>query len=77
MNWSGRSGRAGAEAVIAPRSNRKVEREDGRHPYRDRDPVERFIDRVERCRRIATRNEEAARTYPAFWQLASIVVLLA
>jgi transposase len=68
---------SGAEAVIPPRSNRKEKREYDRHLYKDRNLVERFINRVKQCRRIATRYEKTARNYLAFWQLASIMVLLA
>ncbi len=66
----------GAEAVIPPRSNRKEKRAYDRHLYKDRNLVERFINRVKQCRRIATRYEKTARNYLAFWQLASIMVLL-
>ena len=48
-----------------------------KHLYKDRNLVERFINRVKQCRRIATRYEKTARNYLAFWQLASIIVLLA
>jgi transposase len=67
----------GAEAVIPPRSNRKEKRQYDRHLYKDRNLIERFINRVKQCRRIATRYEKTARNYLAFWQLASIMVLLA
>ena len=67
----------GAKAVIPPRSNRKEKREYDRHLYKDRNLVERFINRVKQCRRIATRYEKTARNYMAFWPLASIIVLLA
>ena len=67
----------GAEAVIPPRSNRKEKREYDRHLDKDRNLVERFINRVKQCRRIATRYEKTARNYLAFWHLASIIVLLA
>lgn len=68
---------SGAKAVIPPRSNRKEKREYDRHLYKDRNLVERFINRVKQCRRIATRYEKTARNYLAFWHLASIIVLLA
>lgn len=68
---------SGARAVIPPRSNRKTKRDDDRHTYKDRNLVERFINRVKQCRRIATRYEKTARNYLAFWHLASIIVLLA
>jgi transposase len=67
----------GAQAVIPPRSNRKEPRDYDRHLYKDRNLVERFINRVKQCRRIATRYEKTARNYLAFWRLASIMVLLA
>ncbi len=67
----------GAEAVIPPRSNRKEPRDYDEHLYKERNLIERFINRVKQCRRIATRYEKTARNYLAFWQLASIVVLLA
>ena len=68
---------SGAVAVIPPRSNRKQKREYDSHLYKDRNLIERFINRVKQCRRIATRYEKTARNYLAFWQLASIMVLLA
>jgi transposase len=67
----------GAKAVIPPRSNRVEKRDYDKHLYKDRNLVERFINRVKQCRRIATRYEKTARNYLAFWQLASIIVLLA
>ena len=67
----------GAVAVIPPRSNRKQPRDYDRHLYKERNLVERFINRVKQCRRVATRYDKTARNYLAFWQLASIMVLLA
>jgi putative transposase len=68
---------SGCEAVIPPRSNRNAKRDYDRHLDKDRNLVERFINRVKPRRRIATRSEKTARNYLAFWQLASIIVLLA
>ena len=67
----------GAKAVIPPRSNRKEPRDYDKHTYKDRNLVERFLNKVKNCRRIATRYEKTSRNYLAFWQLASIMVLLA
>ena len=67
----------GAKAVIPPRSNRKEPREYDEHLYKERNLVERFLNKVKNCRRIATRYEKTVRNYMAFWQLASIMVLLA
>jgi transposase len=68
---------SGCEAVIPPRSNREEKRDSNRHLDKDRNLVERFINRVKQCRRIATRYEKTARNDLAFWHLASIIVLLA
>jgi transposase len=66
----------GAEAVIPPRSNLKDQREYDRHLYKERNLVERFINRIKQFRRVATRFEKTARNFLAFVQLASIMVLL-
>ena len=63
--------------MIPPRSNRKEEREYDSHLYKGRNLIERFINRVQQGRRIATRYEKTARNYRAFWPLAAIMVLLA
>ena len=67
----------GAKAVIPPKSNRKRPRDHDKHLYKERNLVERFLNKVKNCRRVATRYEKTARNYMAFWQLASIMVLLA
>ena len=67
----------GAKAVIPPRSNRKVARDYDKHLYKDRNLAERFLNKVKNCRRVATRYDKTVRNYLAFWQLASIMVLLA
>jgi transposase len=67
----------GAKAVIPPRSNRKKHRDYDEHLYKERDLIERFLNKVKHCRRVATRYEKTTRNYLAFWQLASIMVLLA
>jgi len=67
----------GANAVIPPRSNRKGPRDYDEHLYKERNLVERFLNRVENCRRVATRYDKTDRNCWAFWQLSSIMVLLA
>lgn len=66
----------GAEAVIPPRSNLKEQREFDRHLYKERNLVERFINRIKQFRRVATRYEKTARNFLAFVQVAAITVLL-
>jgi transposase len=41
-------------------------------PYRSRNLVERFFNRIKQCRRIATRYDKLAANYLAFIKLASI-----
>ena len=66
----------GAEAVIPPRSNRNETREYDRHLYKERNLVERFMNRIKQCRRVATRYEKTARNFLAFVRVAAILVLL-
>ena len=66
----------GAEAVIPPRSNLKDQRDFDRHLYKERNLVERFINRIKQFRRVATRYEKTARNFLAFVQVAAITVLL-
>jgi transposase len=55
----------GAWANIPPKRNRK-------EPYRARNLVERFFNKIKQCRRIATRYDRLAANYLAFIKLASI-----
>ena len=65
-----------AEAVIPPRSNRSAERSYDKDEYKKRNVVERLINGLKQCRRVATRFEKTARNFLAFVQYASIFVLL-
>jgi len=42
------------------------------YPYRARNPVERFFNKIKACRRVGTRYDKLAANYRAFIQLASI-----
>jgi transposase len=66
----------GAEAVIPPRSNLKDQRAFDQDLYKERNLVERFINRIKQYRRVATRYEKTARNFLAFVQVAAIMVLL-
>jgi transposase len=66
----------GAEAVIPPKRNRKVQREYDQDRYKDRNLVERFFSKVKQYRRVATRYEKTARNFLAFVHVASIMILL-
>lgn len=66
----------GAEAVIPPKKNRKVQRPYDADRYKDRNLVERFFSKVKQYRRVATRYEKTARNFLAFVHVASIMILL-
>lgn len=66
----------GAEAVIPPKKNRKVQREYDRERYKDRNLIERFFSKGKQYRRVATRYEKTARNFLAFVHVASIMILL-
>lgn len=66
----------GAEAVIPPKQNRLEQREYDADLYKERNLVERFLNRIKQFRRVATRYEKTARNFLAFVQLASITILL-
>lgn len=67
----------GAGAVIPPRCNRQQPRVYDEHLYQERQLIERYFNKGKNCRRLATRYDKTARNYLAFWQLASVMILLA
>jgi transposase len=65
-----------AEAVIPTLRARKAQREIDKGRYKGRNLAERFWHKVKQFRRVATRYEKTARNFPAFVQVAAIMVLL-
>ena len=65
----------GGEAVIPPKQNRLEQREYDSHLYKERNQVERFMNRIKQFRRVATRYEKTARNFLSFVYLASIMIL--
>ena len=64
--------RKGVLANIPPRCNRREPICFSPYPYRARNLVERFFNKIKHCRRVATRYDKLAANYLAFVQLASI-----
>ncbi len=62
--------------MIPPRSHRKTPREYDQHLDKERNRVERFLNRAKHYCRVATRSEKTGRNFLAFWQFASIMTLL-
>jgi transposase len=66
----------GAEAVIPSKSNRNTPRAHDTYLYKERNQVERFLNRIKQFRRVATRYEKTAQNFLAFVHAAAIVILL-
>jgi transposase len=66
----------GAEPVIPPRSHRTKDRHYDKDEYKKRNVVERYINVIKQCRRMATRYEKTARNFLGMVLVASIFVLL-
>lgn len=65
-----------AEAVIPPRSNRLEHRDYDKEEYKKRNIVERFVNVIKQCRRVATRYEKTARNFLGVVAFAASFVLL-
>jgi transposase len=68
--------RRGIQLVIARRANEAQQRAFDRACYRERNRVERLINRLKQCRRVATRYEKLAENYVAMVTLAAILLWL-
>ncbi len=66
----------GGQAVIPPKSNRKVQRPYNTELYRERNHIERLFAKLKQCRRIATRYDKTARNFLACLHLAAAMILL-
>jgi transposase len=64
----------GATPVIPSRANRNEPREYDCQDYKQRNVVERFINVLKQCRRVATRYEKTARNFLGFVLFASTLV---
>jgi len=69
-------GARGAEVVIPPKKNRVDPREYDEVVYKERNKVERCINRLKQFRRVATRYEKTARNFLGMVLFASITLWL-
>lgn len=65
---------SGVEAVIPPKSNRKVPIAYGAEQYKLREKVEWFFGRLKQFRRIATRYDKLSKMFLAFIHLVSACI---
>ena len=65
----------GLNAVIPPKSNRKVQRAYDKEKYKTRHFVENLFQRLKRFRRVATRYYKTSRSFAAFIILAAVHII--
>lgn len=66
----------GAEVVIPPKRNRKVQRHYDADLYKERNIIERFFNKLKQFRRVATRYDKLLANYMGFVKLAAIAIWL-
>jgi putative transposase len=68
--------RSGAEVVIPPKRNRKVQRDYDVELYKERNIIERFFNKLKQFRRVATRYDKLLANFMGFVKLAAIAISL-
>jgi transposase len=66
----------GVEAVIPSKTNRIAELPDDKAQYKVRQKVERFFNKLNHFRRIATRYDQLSRTFLAFIHLVATWIMI-
>ena len=66
----------GAEAVIPPKRNRKIQRPYDIDLYKERNVIERFFNKLKQFRRVATRYDKLLANFMGFVKLAAIAIWL-
>lgn len=67
---------AGAEVVIPPKRNRRVQRDYDADLYKERNRIERFFSKLKQFRRVATRYDKLLANFMGFVKLAAIAIWL-
>lgn len=65
-----------AIAVIPTRSNRNIKREYDKEIYKNRNQIERFLNRLKQFRRIATRYDKLCISFLSLVQLAATLIII-
>jgi putative transposase len=66
----------GAQVVIPPKRNRKVQRPYDAELYKERNRIERFFSKLKQFRRVATRYDKQLANIMGFVKLAAIAIWL-
>jgi putative transposase len=67
---------SGAEVVIPPKRNRKLQRAYDADLYKERNRIERFFNKLKQFRRVATRYDKLLANFMGFVKLAAIAIWL-
>ncbi|PRD40372.1 IS5/IS1182 family transposase [Phyllobacterium phragmitis] len=67
---------AGAQLIIPPKRNRKVQRSYDTELYKERNRIERFFNKLKQFRRVATRYDKLLSNFMGFVKLAAIAIWL-
>jgi len=67
---------AGAEVVIPPKQNRKIQHPYDADLYKERNRIERFFSKLKQFRRVATRYDKLLANFMGFVKLAAIAIWL-
>ena len=66
----------GADVVIPPKRNRKLQRSYDPDLYKERNRIERFFRKLKQFRRVATRYDKLLINFMGFVKLAAIAIWL-
>ena len=64
------------QAIIPPRANRREQREDDKHLYKERHLVECFINKIKHYRRLFSRSGKLAKNFLGFLSFVSAPIWL-
>ena len=67
---------AGAEVVIPPKRNRRVQHAYDKDIYKERNRIERFFNKLKHFRRVATRYDKLLVNFMGFVTIAAIAIQL-
>jgi putative transposase len=67
---------AGADVVIPPKRNRKIQHPYDADLYKERNHIERFFNKLKQFRRVATRYDKLLANFMGFVKLAAIAIWL-
>lgn len=66
----------GVKIVIPPKRNRKVQRRYDAELYKERNRIERFLNKLKQFRRVATRYDQLLTNFMGFVKIAAIAIWL-